>query len=73
MKKGKVVYLNLSILVTSLDMIPTLNEVANEFTRARASKLRRIILLFNEARLSVNHQPEGANFFSPVNRVALAV
>jgi hypothetical protein len=45
--EDKCMHLNFSILVASLYMVTTFDEIADELARTRASKLCRVVLLLN--------------------------
>lgn len=66
-------YLNFHIRLTSTAAGPAINQEPNELSRSRASQLRRVILLLNQARLRVSHDPQCTDFLAPVHKVSLVV
>jgi hypothetical protein len=70
---GICAYFNFGIGISGIHMVATVDEVAKKLAGTRATELRRIILLFDQARLCVDHKPESANFLSPVDGMTLSV
>ena len=66
-------YLDLSVLLASVDVITTLDQEAHKLAGTGAAQLSGVVLLLDQARLRVDHQTQRANFLSPVDRMALAV
>ena len=66
-------YLNLSVLLASVNMVAALDQEADQFAGTRAAELGRVVLLLDQARLRIDHHTQRADFLSPVDRMALAV
>ena len=66
-------YLDLSVLLASIDMVAALDKETHKLAGTRAPQLGGVVLLLDQARLRIDHHTQRADFLSPVDRMALAV
>ncbi|KAG5462978.1 MAG: hypothetical protein BJ554DRAFT_2548, partial [Olpidium bornovanus] len=65
--------LDLRVGFSTLDVIPGIDKLADQFPRTGAQQLRRVVVGLENARLSVDHHPRGADLLAEIRGVAGSV